>query len=40
MVVCGMALGRPDETAPVNSVETDRDPLEAFAMLRGFTDPT
>lgn len=40
MVVCGMALGRADETAPVNSVGTDRDPLEAFATLRGFSDPT
>ncbi|MCA0941863.1 nitroreductase [Salipiger pacificus] len=37
MVVCGMALGRADPASPANGVETARDPLEAFATLRGFS---
>jgi nitroreductase len=36
MVVCGMALGLADPNAAVNAVETDRDPLAAFATFRGF----
>jgi len=37
MVVCGMALGVADPDAPVNTVETKRDPLEAFATFQGFS---
>ncbi|NDV98786.1 nitroreductase [Salipiger sp. PrR002] len=37
LVVCGMALGRADPKAPANKVETARDPLDAFATLRGFS---
>ena len=36
MLYAGMALGFPDEAAPVNSLRTRRDPLEAWATLRGF----
>ena len=32
----GMALGHRDESAPINSLRTDRAPLEEFAELRGF----
>lgn len=38
MVVCGIALGRPDPDAPVNSVRTERAPLGDYASLRGFGD--
>lgn len=38
LVVCGIALGRPDSSAPVNSVRTERDPLEEFARFKGFDD--
>nr|WNX93921.1 PnbA1 [uncultured bacterium] len=36
MFFCGMALGYRDETAPINSLRTERAPLEEFATLRGF----
>jgi nitroreductase len=36
MLFCGMALGYRDENAPINSLRTDRAPLEEFATLRGF----
>ncbi len=36
MLFAGMALGYRDETAPVNTLRTRREPLEAFAELRGF----
>lgn len=32
----GMALGWRDESAPINTLRTDRAPLEDFATLRGF----
>jgi len=37
LVYCGMALGYADETAPVNSLRSDRAPVEEFASFRGFT---
>ncbi|MDP5306551.1 nitroreductase [Paracoccus spongiarum] len=37
MVVCGLALGRPDPDAPVNAVRTGRDALAQFATFRGFS---
>ena len=36
MLFCGMALGHRDEAAPINTLRTDRAPLEEFAILRGF----
>jgi nitroreductase len=38
MLFCGMALGHRDESAPINSLRTDRAPLEEFAVLRGFDE--
>jgi len=36
MLFSGMALGYGDETAPINSLRTRREPFEAFAELIGF----
>ena len=36
MLFSGMALGHRDESAPINTLRTDRAPLEEFAELRGF----
>lgn len=36
MLFCGMALGYRDDTAPINSLRTDRAALSEFAVLRGF----
>jgi nitroreductase len=36
MVFSGMALGRRDPLAPVNTLVTERDPFEAWGELRGF----
>jgi nitroreductase len=36
MLFSGMALGWRDETAPINTLRTQRDPFEAFAEMRGF----
>ncbi|WP_298307801.1 nitroreductase [uncultured Erythrobacter sp.] len=36
ILYCGMALGYPDPDAPINSLVTDREPIENFASLRGF----
>jgi nitroreductase len=36
MLFCGMALGYMDESAPINSLRTERAGLEEFATLRGF----
>jgi len=36
MLFSGMALGWPDETAPINGLRTRRDGLEDFAKLSGF----
>jgi nitroreductase len=36
MIFCGMALGRADLDAPINQWRSPREPLEAFATLRGF----
>ncbi len=36
IVVCGMALGHPDATAPANRLATVREPVSNFARLRGF----
>jgi nitroreductase len=39
MIYCGMALGYADEAAAVNSLRSDRAPVEEFASFRGFSDP-
>ena len=39
MLFCGMALGYMDESAPINTLRTERAQLEEFATLRGFDDP-
>jgi nitroreductase len=36
LVYCGMALGYPDESAPVNQLRADREPVDGFATFRGF----
>ena len=36
ILYCGMALGYPDTDAPINTLETEREPIENFASLRGF----
>ena len=35
MVFAGMSLGYRDETAPINSLRTDRAPLSEVATFRG-----
>lgn len=35
MFFCGMALGYPDESAPINRLRTDRAALEEFVVFRG-----
>lgn len=37
MVVCGIALGHPDTTAPVNNFRTERAALDEFTTFRGFS---
>jgi nitroreductase len=37
MIYCGMALGYADDTAPVNSLRSDRAPLDEVAEFHGFT---
>jgi nitroreductase len=34
MIFCGMALGHADESAPANSLVSERAPLEEFATIR------
>ncbi len=36
MIYCGMALGHADTSAPVNSLRSDRAPVEEFATFLGF----
>ncbi|HRJ70058.1 MAG TPA: nitroreductase, partial [Beijerinckiaceae bacterium] len=36
MVCSGMALGWPDRAAPINTLRTRRDPLEAWGEMKGF----
>lgn len=35
-IVCGLSLGYADETAPVNTLVSEREPLASFATFRGF----
>jgi hypothetical protein len=36
MLFSGMALGWRDDSHPINTLRTRRDPFEAYAELRGF----
>lgn len=36
ILYCGMALGYADLDAAINSLRTEREPVEAFARFRGF----
>jgi len=36
MIYCGMSLGFPDPSAPVNRLRSERAPVGDFATLRGF----
>ena len=36
MLFSGMALGWPDDSAPINTLRTRRDPFEVWAEMRGF----
>jgi len=38
MVVCGMALGREDTSAPINALRTKRVPARDFASFAGFDE--
>jgi nitroreductase len=40
IVVCGLALGHPDPSAPENALETDRVPVTGFATFHTTLDPT
>jgi nitroreductase len=35
-IICGVSLGWPDETAPVNALVSEREPLDSFATFHGF----
>ena len=37
MMYCGMALGYADETAPVNTLRSDRVEVDEFVVFRGFS---
>lgn len=39
MVVCGLALGRPDRADPVNGFRTEREAPETYTRFYGFQDP-
>jgi nitroreductase len=39
MIYCGMALGYAEDAAAVNSLRSDRAPVEEFASFRGFSHP-
>jgi nitroreductase len=38
MIFCGMALGCADESAPVNTLRSDRAEVDEFATFRGFSN--
>lgn len=38
MVVCGIALGKPDLSHPVNAVRTERESIDSFTNFYGFDD--
>lgn len=36
LILCGLAIGYPDENAPVNKFRSQREPIESFANWHGF----
>jgi nitroreductase len=36
LIICGLAIGYPDENAPVNKFRSLREPIESFANWHGF----
>ena len=36
LLICGMAMGYPDSTHPLNSYRTTREPVESFTQFIGF----
>lgn len=38
LIICAVAIGYPQEDAPVNQVHSEREPLETFATWYGFED--
>ena len=36
VIWCGVSLGEPDRSAPVNTLRSRRDELEQFARFEGF----
>jgi nitroreductase len=38
MIYCGMAIGHPDRSAPINGLRSDRAPVEEIATFMGFPD--
>jgi nitroreductase len=38
MVFCGLALGHRNEAAPINTLRTDRAPLDEYATFYGFEE--
>jgi hypothetical protein len=34
-IICGISVGYADETAPVNALVSEREPLETFATFHG-----
>ncbi len=37
-IICGVSLGWADETAIVNTLIADREPIDAFATFHGFEE--
>ena len=37
-IICGVSLGYADESAPVNALVAEREPVESFAVFHGFED--
>lgn len=35
-IICGISLGYADETAPVNSLKSEREPVDNFTVFHGF----
>ena len=35
-IVCGISLGYADDSAPVNRLISEREPVDAFATFHGF----
>jgi len=38
LILCGVAIGYPDEDAPANKFQSEREPLETFATWYGFDE--